>query len=220
MGSEDWGVEVPGGWYHDQTHCYRDEKGNRVPSVTQVFDLLGLTDFSMISPAVLEWKRVYGSAVHRSVELLIEDDLDWESLDEAVIPALTGVEQKLKALQFKSAAREENRVYNLFQMRYGGTLDHRGTCIHQGVERHCIIDLKTAAKASPTWGWQVGAYSQGLEKQARPWLGIVLQVDKEGEVTPHYVDCRKALGEFQVWLSACILGLNTGLYKLGKNGTV
>lgn len=215
-----WGVEIPGGWYNDATHCYRNEQGIEVPSVTQIFDLLHLTDLSAIPQATLEWKREFGNSVHRSVQLLVEGDLDWDSCDERAIPAIVGIEQRLKQMQFVSHAREENRVYTLCGMRYGGTLDHRGICIYQGKERHCVIDLKTADRESPTWKWQVSAYSVGLDKVPGGWLGIVLKVGRDGDVTPYYYDVFSGIREFQCLLAACILGINTRLYKLGKCATM
>lgn len=215
----DWGVEIPGGFFDEEKHLYRNQAGVVVPSVTKVFDFLGFTDFSGISEEVLEWKRCFGTSVHSAVELLVQNDLDWDSCDERAIPAICGIEQKLKAMQYVSHATEERRIYNLHGMEYGGSLDHRGTCVHQGVERNCVIDLKTACKAENHWKWQVSAYAAGLEKHDKPWLGIALQVTKEGDVKPFFYDTFTGLREFQILLSTVILGINNGYYKLG-NGNV
>lgn len=216
MANGDWGVEISGGFFDEKRHLYRNAKGTIVPSVTQIFDILGFTDFSAIAPEVLEWKRLFGTSVHSAIELLVQNDLDWDSCDERAIPAIAGIEQKLKQLQYVSHAYEEKRIYNLCGMEYGGSLDHRGLCTHQGIERHCIVDLKTAVKVEPTWKWQVSAYTVGLDKQEKPWLGIVLQVDREGAVTPHYVDTYAGLKEFQILLAAAIIKINCGAAKIGK----
>lgn len=213
----DWGIQIEGGWFDPEKHVYRDERGTRIPSVTQVFDLLHLVDFSAIDEATLEWKRQYGTAVHKAVELLVQGDLDWDTCDERAIPAVTGIEQKLRDLQFRSEAVEENRICNLFGMKFGGTCDHRGICNYQGKDRHCVIDLKTACKEEVYWKWQVAAYTVGLPKNERPWLGIVLKVDKEGTVKPFYYDVAAGLKEFQTLLAACIIGINAGAYKIGKS---
>jgi hypothetical protein len=216
MGNGDWGTEIENGWFDPVKHIYRDERGTIIPSVTQIFDLLHLVDFSAISPDVLEWKRQFGTSVHKAVELLVQADLDWDSCDERSIPAITGVEQAFKKLQYKSEVVEDSRIFNLFGMKYGGSCDHRGTCVYQGQERHCVIDLKTASKEEFYWKWQVSAYTAGLPKNSKPWLGMVLKVDKEGNVTPYYYDVYAGLKEFQCLLATAILGINNGAYKLKK----
>ena len=215
MGNGDYGIEIPGGWFDPKHHLYRNTKGTIVPSTTQVFGILGCNDFDGVPPDVLEWKRNYGIAVHRAIELLVEGDLDWDSLDEVIIPAVTGLEQKLKAMQFKYAAAEEMRIHTLFGMQYGLTVDLRGTIVHQGKTRNAVIDLKSGVKFSPTWRWQLGGYVSGQEKVDGGWMGVVLQFSKEGTVHPHYIDLIPAQREFQILLSASILKLNAGLAKLG-----
>jgi hypothetical protein len=215
VGNGDWGKEIPGGSFREKDHAYFNEKHTRVPSTTQVFSILGCNDFDGVPPDVLEWKRNYGIAVHRAIELLVEGDLDWDSLDVAIIPAVTGLEQKLKAMQFKYEAAEDMRVHTLFGMQYGLTVDLRGTIVHQGKERKAIIDLKSGVKASPTWRWQLGGYVSGQEKVEGGWMGVVLQFDKLGEVHPIYIDLLPAQREFQILLAAAILKLNAGLTKLG-----
>lgn len=218
MGREELGVAIPGGFYRDADHAYFDERGARVPSVTQVFSLLRLSDFSGIPEGTLEWKREYGSSLHRGVELLVQSDLDWDSCDDVLIAPLRGIEEKLKVMQYKSLAVEENRVYSLYGMRFGGTLDHRGTCIYHGEERQCVIDLKTGCKPEQYWKWQISAYTVGLEKALKPWLGIIMQVDQRGEVKTIFVDTLTGLREFQYLLAAAVLGINNGYYRIGKNG--
>lgn len=216
MASGDWGKPIPGGFFDEKKHLYRNERGTVVPSVTQVFDLLHMVDFSAIDPGVLEWKRQFGTSVHKAIELLVQNDLDWDSCDERAIPAIAGVEQAFKKLQFRSEVVEDSRIFSLFGMEYGGSCDHRGTCIYQGQERHCVIDLKTASKEEFYWKWQVSAYTVGLTKGEKSWLGMVLKVDQDGNVKPFYYDVYAGLREFQTLLAACIIGINSGAYKVGK----
>jgi hypothetical protein len=211
----DWGKEIPGGFFDEKKHLYRSERGTIVPSTTQVFSILGCNDFDGVPPDILEWKRNYGIAVHKAIELLVEGDLDWDSLDMAIIPAVTGIEQKLKAMQFKYEAAEEMKIHSLYGMEYGLTVDLRGTIVHQGKTRNAVIDLKSGVKFSPTWRWQIGGYTGAQEKVDGGWMGVILQFDKLGEVHPHYIDLIPAQREFQTLLAASILKLNAGLAKLG-----
>jgi hypothetical protein len=220
MGSEslaihaDWGTKILGGYFDEVKHLYRNERGVIIPSTTQVFDILGCTDFSGIPLEILEWKRNYGLAVHKAFEFLVVNDLDWETLDEAIIPAVTGIEAFLKKIEYFSEVAEERRIHTLFGMEFGLTVDGRGSMVHQGIRRHVIVDLKSGAKASPTWKWQLGGYTVAQDKVDGGWMGLVIQFNKEGNIVPHYVDLLKAKREFQILLSAAILKLNSGLGKI------
>lgn len=207
----DWGIEIPGGFFHEERHIYRNQAGVIVPSNTQVFEVLGMNDFSRVAPDDLEWKRNYGDAVHKGCELNVWDKLDWDSCDEATIPAITGIEQYLKGLEYEPEATEERRIVTLAGMEYGATLDHRGTCKYHNVRRPLVADVKTGSKASPTWKWQGGGYVPSVS-----YLLLILQVDKTGKVTPMWVDAVRAQREFIILLAACNLKLNAGLGQIRR----
>ena len=212
MGSEAWGEKIDGGWYNDATHCYRSDDGTIIPSVTGVFDALGLSDFSMIDPSVLEWKRIFGSALHRAIELLVFGRLDWDSLDDALIDAVVGVESWLREVKYEPVSSEEKKVFTINGMRIGGTLDHRGSLLYKGVRRPCILDLKSGSKYSPTWLWQIGAYSVGAPKvEGAGYVGAALQVNKDGKVKLFWADVLKAKQEFTLLLATANLVVNAGL---------
>jgi hypothetical protein len=213
----DWGEKIDGGWFSEEGHIYRDEEGHPVISSTQVFDVLGMSDFSMIPPAVLEFKRNYGTALHACSQFLVLKDLDWDTVDDRLIAPLTGIEQFLKKVEYISEATEEKRIVSMFGMKYGMTLDHRGTMIFQGKRRPVVADLKTGVKASQTWVWQIGSYLYPQPKMDSSWMGLIIQVDPEGKVTPHFVpDVEKAKREFQILLAAANLKINAGMAKIGK----
>lgn len=209
--SKDWGIEIPGGFFHEEKHLYRNQDGLIVPSNTQVFEILGMNDFSRVAPDDLEWKRGYGNAVHRGIELNVWDKLDWDTCDEATIPAITGVEQFFKGLEYEPESTEECRIVTVSGMQYGMRLDHRGTCIYHGKRRPLVADVKTGTKASPTWKWQGGGYVPNVT-----YLLLILQVDKLGRVTPHWIDAVKAQREFVILLAACNLKLNAGLAQIRR----
>lgn len=212
---EQW-IEIPGGYFCERRHLYKNAVGTIVPSTTQVFSILGCNDFDGVPQDVLEWKREYGIACHSAVEYLVVGDLDWDSLDEAIVPAVVGIETFLEKLEYRHEAAEGRRIGKLFGMEFGLTSDLRGTVMYQGKRRHAIIDLKSGVKYSPTWAWQLGGYTSVQEKvNDGGWMGILCQFDKSGSVTPHYIDVPKAQREFQILLSAAILKLNAGLEKLG-----
>ena len=211
----DYGEQIEGGWYDDTRHLYRNERGAVVPSTTGVFDILGCNDFSMVKPELLEWKRVYGGAVHKGTEYLVYDRLDWDSCGEEITPVLRGIEKWLQEVYFQPLAAEEKRIITLNGMQFGGTLDLRGTLLYKGNRRHAILDIKTGTKYSNTWEWQLGGYIAGAPKKEKGYVGVDLQVDMEGNVNPHWViDAFKAQREFCILLAAANLKLNAGLAKI------
>jgi hypothetical protein len=215
MGSEAWGEKIPGGYFHEQFHVYRGDDGVIVPSTTQVFDVLGMSDFSMVDPSVLEWKRNFGTGLHRALELLVFDRLDWDSLDDILIEPTVGLETWLKVVKYKAEAAEERCICTINGMRVGQTLDHRGRLIFKGQERPAIIDLKSGSKYSPTWSWQLGSYYGGAPKPASSgYVGVILQADMEGKIKPYWIDLAKALREFTILLCAANLKLNNGMAQL------
>ena len=212
----EWGIQIENGWFDESRHVYRDEAGVIVPSTTQVFAILGLVDYEGVPEELLKWKSNYSVAVHKAIEFLVVKDLDWDTLDEAIVPAVTGLEQFLKKIGYEHEAAEEKKIGNLFGMKYGLMVDLRGSIMHQGKRRSAIIDLKGCVKYSPTFKWQIGGYTSSQPKAEGGWMGVVAQFSKEGEVVPHYVDIIPAQREFQILLSAANLKLNAGLAKIGK----
>ena len=212
-----WGVAIEGGFFDEERHLYRCSEGIVRPSSTQVFDILGMSDFSNVTAEKLAWKREYGNAVHAASLYMVTSDLDWDSLDEAIIPAVTGIEQFLKKHEFVCEAAEERKIRTLCGMKYGTTLDYKGTLLYHGVRKHAIVDWKTGTKPEPTWTWQVGSYYADQPKVEGGWIGLVGQVDEEGLVRPHWVlDLDRAKREFGVLLAAANLKLNHNLATLKR----
>jgi hypothetical protein len=215
MGSESWGEKIEGGFFDEAKHLYRDERGAVVPSATGVFDILGCSDFSMVDPEDLEWKRGYGSAVHKAIEYLVVGKLDWDTCPDEIIPAVVTIEQWLRQIGYEPVASEEKKIISFGGMLVGGTLDHRGSLLYKGVRRPAILDLKTGTKYSKTWDWQIGCYSGGAPKvSGAGYVGAAVQVKKNGKIDPHWVDGLKAQREFQILLAAAYLKLNAGLAKI------
>jgi hypothetical protein len=212
-----YGIPIENGFFDSEKHLYRCSEGIVRPSSTQVFDILGMSDFSAIPEDVLEWKRQYGMSLHSAVEYLTQGDLDWDSVDEAIISSVTGVEQFLLRFEYQSEACEELKIRTLGGMKYGTRLDNRGTILFRNQRKHVIVDFKTGSKASRTWDWQLGSYSVEQPKVDGGWIGLALQIGKDGDVKPFWVlDLERARREFQVLLAAALLKINAGLASVGK----
>lgn len=124
--------------------------GNVLPSVTGI--IKPLFDFSMIKPEVLEYKRALGTAVHLATELYDADDLDEDSLDEAVIPYLNAW-KKFKVEMKVEIITSEQPIYHVCR-GYAGMLDRTATVN----KRPFIIDIKCTAALSPATGIQLAGY--------------------------------------------------------------
>lgn len=137
-----------------QTHTYTLD-GRRLPSVTEV--LAPLIDYSRVPQDVLEAAREFGSHVHTACDLFNRDELDWSSLDDALVPYVSAWKQFLEdtgAVVIES----ETPVYHA-QLGYAGTPD----VVLAWDSRVVIPDLKSTAVVPPTVGPQTSAYAKAYQ---------------------------------------------------------
>lgn len=158
------------------THTYRCG-GKVVPSVTQVLEAEGISDFSMVPADVLAVAQARGNAVHLATQYLDEDRLDWSTVDESIAGYLAGWE-KFKAECSVDILEVERRVYS--SLGYAGTLD-RGIRLN-GVR--ALLDIKTG---NPTRAAaiQTAAYHFAHpDKEAIP-LRAAVQLNADGTYKLH-----------------------------------
>jgi len=131
-------------------HAYQ-LNGKSMAHVTGALVDAGLVDVKWFT----EWARDRGSAVHRAIQLFEEDDLDEESLDEAVKPFFYAYLKFKMEYQWKPI---ENEVQVWSERHeYAGTLDSYGT----SAGTRAIVDYKTG-QLSPVVGVQLSGYSLAL----------------------------------------------------------
>jgi len=136
-----------------ENHQYRVD-GVIVPSVTQVLSILN--DYSQVDEKTLLASMDFGKKVHRAIELLNNDDLDEESLDDAIKPYLEHWEKFCTDFKMTEPT-SEHRMYHP-TLNYAGTIDIY--CFLDGVLS--IIDIKTGA-VSKSAAPQVAAYKAMYE---------------------------------------------------------
>ena len=139
--------------YNAVTHVYT-YRGKREPSVTGVLTELGLTDFSMIDPAVLEHAKVRGSKVHAATEQFDRGTLNWDALDPEVIGYVRAYKKFKEESEFRPLIIEQ-----AMRSHYGfcGGVDRIGVL---GGEL-AVIDIKTPVKSNIVYvDLQLGAYVQ------------------------------------------------------------
>lgn len=138
--------------YDDEAHVYTLD-GVRLPSVTTLISDAGLSDYSHVPTDRLEAARLWGKAVHKMCELYLKDDLDEDTLDEPLRPALWGLKSWLSERSdgwLKCARMEEPDFHP--QLRYAGTPDIATPDL--------VIDVKSRPANMLTDSIQVCAYDE------------------------------------------------------------
>jgi hypothetical protein len=134
--------------FNEEYHCYELD-GKPLPSVTRI--IKPLYDFSAVNPDVMARAGAFGTAVHKTIELYLLDDLDEDSLDENLYNPLLA----FKAWQVDNfdidlnGARLEHPGYHK-KLNYAGTPDIES--------EQFVIDIKSRACNTLTDPIQLAAY--------------------------------------------------------------
>lgn len=141
--------------FNEEKHEYR-HGGRVVPSVTQIIS--PLYSFDGIPESVLNAKRDLGRAVHTACEFDDQDDLDEDTISDAIRPYL-GAYRAFKRDVQPTLVLNEQKLFNP-KHRYAGTIDRR--YLIRG--ELWTVDLKTTASMSPAVGVQLAAYDRLVEE--------------------------------------------------------
>jgi hypothetical protein len=142
--------------FDELSHEYR-WNGVRVPNVTSV--LKPLSDYSNISPAVLENAREEGVQIHKMIELDLKGDLDIESLPEWIEPYWRAWHQFKVHSGLRLIASEHRMCHPSLQ--YAGTCDIVASMpkFKNLNQNFCVIDIKRSLFGGPVIGLQLAAYA-------------------------------------------------------------
>lgn len=171
--------------FDEVNHIYKLD-GRRLPSVTGILSVLN--NFDMIPKDVLERKRLLGTALHKAIELHINDDLDTSTIHQDVTPYFNAYLKFESDTGFKPDFSEARIFSKTFG--YAGTLDLIGALNSERV----LIDTKTVAVLGCSVGPQLAAYKHGFE-ELNPDMPIKkrfsLQLKPDGTYKlPEYKDKR------------------------------
>lgn len=176
------------------THTYQ-QNGRRLPSVTQI---IGAVIPRQHNPG--EWYLQRGSAVHRAIELLASDCLDWETVDPRIKPRLDA----LLKFQLECRARIVESELRLASRRYGfaGTID--ALVEHNSAPQElALTDFKNGIEAQIEL--QLGAYWLLLQEN-KPTLqikrGLGLHLKETGAYSCRWFDRKAMVRAGQTFLSA------------------
>lgn len=149
-------LPIQGGSYDDDIHAYYDEAGQRIPSITQVLSLQGLSDYSGVDPDVLANAARRGTAVHELAawhNRFGEVDPTWVTPE--LEPYFNGYLKFLSDTGFavEPAWVEKPVIGTICGMRLGLTPDCYGKLGRYGA----IIEFKCTAAPQPSWSIQTAA---------------------------------------------------------------
>ena len=146
--------------FDEEKHEYTLD-GIVLPSVTQIIQEAGLSDYSFVNETVLKAAANFGTAAHLACELEDYKDLDYDSLNPELRPYLNGWNKFKKDTGF-ICEEIEKRVYSKKYL-YAGTLDRVGPLF----KRKALVDIKTGTSL-PKWirlqtaGYKI-IYNEGLK---------------------------------------------------------
>jgi hypothetical protein len=205
-------IKIPGGTFSEEDHIYKNDLGNRVLSVTQILQSVGIVDYSHISQEILERKSQIGIAFHKSVELLVQGILNWDTVAPEVMPYVIGVENWLNEQEFTVEEQEQQGICNFNGMSFGYRFDIRGVIKYKGRLRKVILDLKSCVSHSPSWQLQTAGYeiASPLLPDGEPYLRMALQATKEAEAKPFYYEDKTDKMAF-------LYALATAIWKMNHN---
>lgn len=137
-----------------EKHEYRDSRGI-VPSVTQILESVGITDFASLGRfgVDLEEAKERGTIVHQLTEMHDRGTLDDDSVDPELVGYLDGWKAFLSSVSWKALRDGIEKVVYREDWRYAGTVDRIG--VLNG--RPAILDIKTGTK-HPATGVQLAGY--------------------------------------------------------------
>jgi len=140
--------------FSESNHEYRLD-GIKLPSVTQVLQGAGLSDFSKVNPELLERAKKFGTSTHLACQLYDENRLDIKSLDIALEPRLESWILFKRDFGITKFTEIEKQVYSL-KYQYAGCLDR--------LWEDALIEIKTCTTIPKTTGLQLSGYQGAYEE--------------------------------------------------------
>jgi hypothetical protein len=141
--------------------------GREFPSVTTVLSDMGLIDTSWFTPEACQ----RGTYVHEIIEWDQSGELDYDTVDNALIGYLDAWKQFVADTGYASLCSEYRMVSEMY--RFAGTADQVGSLNNC----RCIIDVKSGA-VSPCTSLQLSGYEILYDA---PCKRFALQLKEDGK---------------------------------------
>lgn len=142
----------------DSNHVYRAD-GKFVPGVNKILEWTGLKNYSAIpDDGRAEYAMGKGTAGHAAITLLADENLDWASVDPAIVPGVRGFQSFCSDTGFQ-VELSAHIVYNPV-VGYAGELDFTGS-FPDGSK--AVLDAKFTDASIQAWvALQCSAYQNAL----------------------------------------------------------
>lgn len=126
--------------FDEKNHEYKVD-GAITPSVTQILDSNGFSDFGRVDAEILRKSSLFGKAVHKTIELFCKGKLDEDSLDPELKPYLKSWRNFCKDFKYKCIETEVRGFNEKYRFCY--TFDQKGTFQVDKIISPVLIDIKT-----------------------------------------------------------------------------
>lgn len=191
--------------FKEEGHIYLLD-GKQIPSVTEIIQKAGVSNFEGIPKTILERKAKLGKSIHKTLEYYDKGILDEENLHPTLKLYLDGWKLFLK--QFKPEILMIEQKYYHPRYYYAGTIDR----IVKFSDNYYVIDIKTGDE-NKSHRIQTAAYKEMIEEQEqfkkiKIKRMIVYLVPEQYKITEHKNDRE----DLNVFLS-CLT-----IYQFNKKG--
>lgn len=179
-------IQISGGRFNAQLHEYRDENDVVIPSVTQIGDSLGFTDFDNIPGKTLEHKQKLGDAVHYATHLLDTDqDLDWATVHPETGLYISAWELCKEELGITIIDSEVSGIGQINGMKFAYTRDRIVKL--KRFDFRFVLELKCAYSEEAYWKYQTGFYEIATPRvrQGEHIGRIAIQLKPDGTFKPY-----------------------------------
>lgn len=135
--------------------------GRRWPSVTEILQLAGLSDFGMVPRPILERARQRGEDFHEWRAAIDDGVIDDDVTPPQAIASRIAAYRRFRA-ETGFVVEESERVVTHRALRYVGTFDLVGR-MPDG--RRFVVDTKAVAAVQPATRLQIAGYAMALDEE-------------------------------------------------------
>lgn len=162
--------------YLDEEHLYLYE-GVIIPSVTQILEYKFPDKYKDVPKYILEKKARYGTIVHKVIQDLEEQNLEYINVNDIYVDVAQEEYQKLKQ-QYKIDVLNQEQIVH-YKDKYAGRLD----MIALVNKKLCLIDIKTTTELDLEYlSWQLSLYELAFGKRFSSLYCLWLPKGKEGQL--------------------------------------
>ncbi len=156
--------------FDEATHEYRVD-GRIIPSVTQILQGCGISNYNGIDRDIVDHKAAIGKAVHLACEFYDKGIL--ESVPDLYTGYVEAYKRAVSDLSCKWDYIEHRRVATVDGMQFGMQLDRLGM-IYGSTS---LVEIKATATEEASWAVQLAGYHLGMEAYSMRRYALWLKPD-------------------------------------------